>query len=803
MPRSPSARRRPRCLLALLLPALFLLSARVTAAPPAAGKPGDPAKQGGKKPEVTQEEKECLAALGQQQGQLARQPGDLSLRLAWCRNRIKLGEIRTRMYKFADARAVLADTASSLRVLADKHPKDPGPRLELARCLRQSGHCSHEAELLLEAADSLGQAARILEKLAADFPTRTDCREELVGVLAERGDVLMWLGRFPESEATYRRALQVARRLVKDCPRSPEQAKRLATVYNSYAFLVREQGRFSRAIELIREAIGTFRHIRAEHPDQPDLWCMLPILYRNLAQPLSYLRDSAGESTARREADRLDAQVARARSSEPEGHPFANGRLASEIITGGNIGRLSGGREEAETGLREAQQRLREHPDVPAYRCWAAGAEMCLAAQRLSENNREETLRHLRKSCDAFAKIATDFPAVPKFRLLHATTQNSVGLVCLAMGHPAESERQLRRAYDALGKLADDYPRVARFRYLLSTSLLQVARTRGARREQREAIQDLSRALAVMARLSRDFPACVQFRRHLADHHLTLAQWQAGVNDYVAAEAALRESLRLWAAIAAEVPSVPEFRIAWGNIQTNLGDFLSQHDRAREAAEAYAAAVRIYERLCADCPKDALAALGMAAPYSHRGRMWEAQKRPADALKDYSRALSTLETALRLAPHRRDWFADLKSVLELRASVLLTLGRQEEYERDTRRADEFQERMQDAQLRLIDLGLLVEGGELARARAGADDLATDESLSGPRWYELATLYAKLAAGEASVEKKESAAAAAVRALRKAREDGYKWATPLAKDPVFRPLASRPDFKDLDKRGAAK
>ena len=51
--------------------------------------------------------------------------------------------------------------------------------------------------------------------------------------------------------------------------------------------------------------------------------------------------------------------------------------------------------------------------------------------------------------------------------------------------------------------------------------------------------------------------------------------------------------------------------------------------------------------------------------------------------------------------------------------------------------------------------------------------------------------------------KESAAAAAVRALRKAREDGYVTSAPLSDNPDFQPLFGRPDFKSLDKPGVRK
>jgi tetratricopeptide (TPR) repeat protein len=762
--------------------------------------PAAPAPPKGK--ELCAAEKECLAALAKQQTQLAGQPGELSLRLAWCRSRIQLAGIRIQMYKFAEALTDLAETGAVLRELITRHPQDPAPRFELARCHAAAGRCYHQAELLVEAADSLGQAARLLEKLAADFPARAEFREQLGGILLERGDVLMWLARFQESEVECQQALRQTKRLVAEAPNSPTYAEHLANAYNGYALLVREQGRFPEAAELIREAISLFRRIKEEHPKQPHLWRSLPTMYRNLAQPLGYVQDAAGERAARRQADRLEEEIARC-SAENKTRPVDNHRLTGEIITGGNLSRLAGGREEAENGLREAQKLLAEHPAVPFYRSKVAASEVCLAAQRLANAAPEEARTHLQNACASFAKLAADFPKIPAYRMVLASTQTALGAACALGNHPTEGRQYLQEGFDGLAKLADDYPRVARFRYLLSTAFLQNATLQMGRREQREAVRDLSHALEVMARLAKDFPTSPQFRRHLADHQGTLAGWQEALGDLAAAEKALRECLRLWGRIAADNPSVSEYRLSWGNAQSRLGVYLTQHKRVSEAVEAYSEAIRIHQRLCNDFPKDALAPQCLAGVYLCRGQLHEGQNRLPDALKDYSQALAYVETALRLAPQRRDWIAHLKYILQQRGTVLLALGRQQEYERDMRRADEVQERMQDPQLRLIDLSRLVEDGDLARTRAAADDLSFDEGLTGPRWYELAMIYAKLAARETAPAQKESAAAAAARALRKAREDGYTWTTALSDDPVFRSLTGRTDFKSLEKPAGSK
>lgn len=60
------------------------------------------------------------------------------------------------------------------------------------------------------------------------------------------------------------------------------------------------------------------------------------------------------------------------------------------------------------------------------------------------------------------------------------------------------------------------------------------------------------------------------------------------------------------------------------------------------------------------------------------------------------------------------------------------------------------------------------------------------------------VYAKLAGGASDAGRKESAAVAAVRALRKAQEDGYTTSVPLSENSDFRPLSGRPDFKSLEK-----
>ena len=333
-------------------------------------------------------------------------------------------------------------------------------------------------------------------------------------------------------------------------------------------------------------------------------------------------------------------------------------------MTGGNVARLAGGQQEAETLLREAEKLLREHPTVPFYRARAAAAKVCLAALRLANRSPEEARGLLKNALAVFVKLASDFPDIPKHRLVCAETQAAYAMACLMAGSSsAEGEEQLRAADAALEKLADAYPRVARFRQLQSSARLQRVQMRMARGERKQAARDMDAAQQVMARLARDFPSCPQFRRHLADAQASLAGLLAALEDHAGAEAKYRAAVDGWKRLAADFPSVVEYRLSSGNSFISMGQYFARSERMREAEEAYGEALRIHRRLCDDAPNNALAVLSLGAAYSNRAFLRQGQQRHSEALEDYTHAVACAETSLRLAPQRRDWLENLKGTL--------------------------------------------------------------------------------------------------------------------------------------------
>ncbi len=746
-----------------------------------------------KKHKLVEAEKYYLASIEEHKKLVARRPGGSAPALALYRCQNQLARAQAGLWELARAKALLRATISSLEQLGASHPQDRAVRFELARSYRALSACDATADRPVEAVAIQARAIHVLEQLVKEDEPSAEHRKELIEVLISQGSHLMGLARHPESELAFQRAIQLARRFVADAPKASEPAPLLASACNAYALLVRESGRFAQAVALLQETIHIFERQEADHPDRPERWRDLPAVYRNLAQPLKFLNDPAGERAALRAADRLEEKLAKFPASRELVSDEEKVLASLQTL---DLERLARQKGELERMLAKAEKDAKQCPEVPGYRWLLARVKVFLALQKLSGGAPETAQPYFREALALLAKLATDFPAIPKYRLAWAQGSNASGMAYLFAGDTAEAEKHLRAAHDGLAKLADAHPRAPKFRTALAEAFITVGMLEASRGKGAEAVKHLKAALAAEKKLADDFPASAEYRRHLAQGHVTLARHLASLGAYAEVEAALREGARLWARTVADFPAHHEFRMYWGDAHTQLGLFLAQHGRAREADEAYLEAIRIHQALVRDVPRDAPGHVALGRDYSYRAARLDDEKRHDDALTCYTRAIACLEAALGLEPGRRDWRFDLQRTFQERGFLYRSLNRTSDYERELQRAGEVAERLEPPLLRLSRANQQLQAGGLAGALKVADELVLDDGLSAGQWYELAELYAKLSAGLEGAEIKERTAGRAVESLGKALERGHKAPAAPAEAPAFRPLAGRGDFKKV-------
>jgi tetratricopeptide (TPR) repeat protein len=520
----------------------------------------------------------------------------------------------------------------------------------------------------------------------------------------------------------------------------------------------------------------------------------LVVLYRNLSQPLNLLGDSAGQRAALREADRLEAKLEKVGDAKKP--VFTDDEKVLGCLASMDFGGIVKREAEVDRMLKEAEQQARDHPEVPYYQSRLATAKVLKAVRLLALRSLGPASAEFQGALALLKKLAADHPGEPKLRLGVADVASRCGTCYLLCGNVAESEKHFQAAFADLEKLGNDHPQVPRFRYLHSQMLIRVVLLKVALRDFRSAADHTSKALALLQRLATDFPGCSEYRRHLAQGRITQANYLMSAGAPAEAEAAYREGVRLWTKTAADFPTITEFRLGLGNGHMQLGNHLVQVGKTAEAAESYHEGTRIHEAVAKELPGRGDCVDFVAADHFRLGQFLVSQKRHAEAMVYYSKSVACLEKALEMCPHRRDWAGNLQNVLKQRGLAAQELNDWSAYERDLQRAGEVGERAAPAFVRLAAARRHVEGGDLVRARADADDLFLDEGLSGEERYELAGLCARLSELAGSAERKEKDAAQAVAALGQALEAGHAGPLPWAEAPQFRALRVRADFKKL-------
>jgi tetratricopeptide (TPR) repeat protein len=779
----------------LLLTSLATLAAQPASA---AAPPADPAcalalraRQLARRHKLAEAEQSYLAALRWLDRRAGRYPSEATCALAPCRYRNHLAELQVTMMKFTQARELLRATVASLHSLAARSWREPALRLELARAHRILGNCYRDSALPRQAAASEEKAIQILEKLVTEYPDGTQQRRDLVQALSKYGLGLMALARYQDAERALERALGLARKLAADAPKSPEEVELLTRACNDYAYLVREWGRYGRSVEILREIVERFEQLKVAYPDQPDYWRRLPAAYRNLAQPLSYLQDQAGERAALHAADRLERELAR--------HPHAGEPLVTDedrllgSLSLKNFDRLAGQQEEADRVYRQAKRLVRQHPEVPGYRVGLARARILMALRLLSAGSRAEVGPPLRAALADLARLAAKFPDVPRHRRALGECTVHAGTIYLLAGHRAEGERCVRTGIEVLRKLADDYPQVPGFRYTQGLALARVLIMKESQGQRAEALSFEVAGLKILDRLAKEFPACPIYRRQSAQGHVTLGMHLVGQDDD-RAEAEFRTGVRMWAVAVSDFPAEQDFRQVWGNAWSTLGHFLTDRQKPAEAESAFAQAICIHRPLAEKFPQDSSVHFVLATDYVWQARLHENQKRLPAARSSYAASIASLERAVQLQP-RRDWLLNLQLVLRQRALLCQALDNGDEYRRDLQKSEEVGERLSPALVRLSRAAERARIGETVRALQDAADLFLDD-LPGDQWYDLAVLYATLSRSAKDVQGRQKAAARAVVALGRALERGHVNPVPPAEDPAFRALAGRADFKKL-------
>jgi eukaryotic-like serine/threonine-protein kinase len=414
----------------------------------------------------------------------------------------------------------------------------------------------------------------------------------------------------------------------------------------------------------------------------------------------------------------------------------------------------------------------------------------------------EQGIAALKMARDGYRTLAADFPAVPAYRSELARSHNNLGVLLYALGKRAEAEEQYRQALAVFEKLAADFPTVPAYRRDLAGSHNNLGALLADLRKRAEAEEQYRQALAVFEKLAADFPTVPEYRQDLAMSHNNLGILVYGLGKRAEAEAQFREALAIREKLAADFPTVPDYRQGLATSHNNLGPLLYELGKRTEAEEQFRKALAIQEKLAADFPTVPAYQIDLGRSYGNYGLLVRDGGRAGESLGWYEKAIATLAPIHRAEPRDGTAKQSLRASYAGRAAAYDALTKPAEAIKDWDRAIELSPPTEQLGFRASRATSRLQAGLVAEAVAEVAELTKSSNWNANQWYDFACIYA-VASGKIADEKQEYADRA-MELLRKAVKAGYKDAAHMAKDTDLDSLRGREDFKKLmAELGAAK
>jgi tetratricopeptide (TPR) repeat protein len=204
--------------------------------------------------------------------------------------RLRVGTMRYRLGELSEAESDFGQALSIYQRLAAEFPSRPEFRQQLAssynnrgNLLKDRGNLLKDMVWLQEAEKDCDQALRIRKQLVADFPYGSVFRQDLGSSHNNRGILLLETGRLKEAEQDLDQALRIRKQLAAEFPFGPEFRQQLASSYHDRGILLRETGQLKEAEQDFNQALSIQERLPAEFRNQPDLRNQLAGTCVNLA----------------------------------------------------------------------------------------------------------------------------------------------------------------------------------------------------------------------------------------------------------------------------------------------------------------------------------------------------------------------------------------------------------------------------------------------------------------------------------------------------------------------------------------
>ena len=197
----------------------------------------------------------------------------------------------------AEALAALDEQAAILRELLARLPEDPALQRAWSRHLHVRAHALEEkdGDAALKA---YAEAVAIRRKQLASSPNDAGLRRDLAWALTDEANLLLRLGRRPESLARHREVLSITESLASADPLSVEARTGVALAHNNLASALVELGQPEDALAEASESIARCQALLAIDPLNTFVEIVLAAAEANSGEANAAFGDSASLETA-------------------------------------------------------------------------------------------------------------------------------------------------------------------------------------------------------------------------------------------------------------------------------------------------------------------------------------------------------------------------------------------------------------------------------------------------------------------------------------------------------------------------
>jgi serine/threonine protein kinase/tetratricopeptide (TPR) repeat protein len=493
--------------------------------------------------------------------EFARENGaDPTVRRETARAYLRAGTIQCQLGQFAESESHFGEAARLFDRLAADFPGQREHLQELARVHNALAIVQMQTSQPREAEQNLRLARDLLERLAGSFPSDPAVQRDLARYHVNLAALLMNAGRFPEAETGYNRALALDTALAGLCPKVADYRHDLANTESNRGIMYWRMGRSDEAEKAWKNALEIARKLCSAHPRHRA--------YRKTLAECELCLFALHASARRfREAEPIliDALAARRKlaGDSPERVEYQMD-LASALFNLGTVQKENGKLQQAEGTFEEAVTLLRKlsaaHPTVVQFQTLLASTYNNLGnllkdTGRLppAESAYHEALALLEKQPKTSWKQ-------PGFRDELTIYLNNLAYLSWRLGRPKEAEPLFARAVRLREQLVADYPAIASYREKLSGTYVHWAWLLKKTQRLAEAEKKLRSAMTHDKRLASDFPDQPVWQRKLATHGQMLGWllWEAG--RFQEAKDAFQDSLSAWRQCLAAEPQNPTAR---------------------------------------------------------------------------------------------------------------------------------------------------------------------------------------------------------------------------------------------------